>query len=588
MSNLAWQPPPGMVSDDTVFASPGRWRRGSWVRFWEGNWQIKGGWERLLLDNLGGVCRCVFAWQDGDEVLSVAFGLHNALKYWQSGTFADITPQYTVSGNSPVLSISTFNGSPEVVVNEPGHGRSVGQLVTISGAPNPLGGLNPNGTFAISSVNPGAWGYIVGPPATATANSGPAVIVLVANIPPGQIDGTGGAGYGTGAYGVGAYGEPSTDDYFPRTWALAAFGGDLMANPRGGTIYRYTTGDARAVALVGAPAEVAFMLTTASRQVMAFGCNEEVSGDYNPLAIRFSDIEDANDWASLPSNNAGEVILESGGRIVCARTVGDYVLVWTTVSLFLGTFLGDPGQTWKFERVGANCGSISPGAPIIKSQTATWISVDRQIWSYSLGAAPVILECPIRAMFHDNVSQGQDDKIVGSSVSKFAELTWFYPDARDGLENSRAITMAGDGWHPDLIARSAYCDAGPATTPIGVSPGGFAYWHEKGHSADGAVLQGFIESTDFYLGTAEGGVMLNGIWPDFKDQVGNLTLRIFGRERPQSTEREFGPWNLGPNMPKKSFRLTSRIVRLRYDFASAPAYARGGKPLLDMQSIGGR
>ena len=42
---------------------------------------------------------------------------------------------------------------------------------------------------------------------------------------PGQIDGTGGAGYGTGAYGVGNYGEPSTVDYFPLTGSLGAFGG---------------------------------------------------------------------------------------------------------------------------------------------------------------------------------------------------------------------------------------------------------------------------------------------------------------------------------------------------------------------------
>ena len=287
MANLAWMPPPGMVSDDTVFAAPGRWRRGSWVRFWEGNWQVKGGWEKLLLDNLAGVCRSVFAWQDQDEILSVAFGLHNGLKYWQSGVFADITPALFVDG---------------------------------------------------------------------------------------QIDGTGGAGYGTGAYGVGGYGEPSTDDYFPLTWSFGSYGGALMANPRGQTIFQYVTGDPLALPLLNAPETVAYMVTTPSRQVMAFGCNEEVSGDYNPLCIRWSDVENAEDWASLPTNNAGEWILESGGRIVCARVIGEYVLVRTTVSLFLGTFLGDPGQTWKFERVGANCGAISPGAPVIKSQTATWIA----------------------------------------------------------------------------------------------------------------------------------------------------------------------------------------------------------------------
>lgn len=40
----------------------------------------------------------------------------------------------------------------------------------------------------------------------------------------GLVDGTGGQGYGTGAYSTGAWSEPSSGDYFPRTWSLAAWG----------------------------------------------------------------------------------------------------------------------------------------------------------------------------------------------------------------------------------------------------------------------------------------------------------------------------------------------------------------------------
>jgi hypothetical protein len=501
MPNMPFTLPTGMVSDDTVFAAPGRWRRGSWVRFWEGSWQIKGGFERFLLDNLGGVCRTVFGWQDQQEITSVAFGLHNGLKYWQSGTFADITPAAFVAG---------------------------------------------------------------------------------------QIDGTGGAGFGTGAFGVGNYSEPSTADYFPLTWSLAAYGGDLMANPRGQTIFQYTPGDPLALPLAGAPARVTFMLTTPSRQVLAFGCNQSVGGVFNPLCIRWSDIEDPTDWTETSANNAGEWILESGGRIVCARVIGEYVLVWTSVSLFLGTFIGDPGQTWRFERVGSNCGAIGPNAPVIKSQNAAWIAPDRQLWSYTLGAAPVMMDCPIRTMFVDNISQGQDDKIVGGSVSAFGEVSWFYPDARDGLENSRTITVGGGGWYPDLIARSAFVDAGPAPNPIGISPDGSSYWHEKGQSADGGVLTGFLETTDFYMGNGEAGLMVNGLWPDFKNQVGVIQLTFFKREYPQGTERSFGPIALVPGILQKSFRLAARIVRVRLDFASAPCYARGGAPQFDVSTIGGR
>lgn len=503
MANMPFQPPPGLVSDETVFAAPGRWRRGSWVRFFNGNWQVKGGWERLSLENLGGRCRAVLGYQDTDSVQTVAFGLHNGLKVWQNSIISNITPVDFVAG---------------------------------------------------------------------------------------QIDGTGGAGYGTGAYGLGDYGEPSLEDYFPLTWSLSPWGGELMANPRNQSIFHWDGVPAnKAVRITNAPDQVTCMLVNPQRQVMAFGCNEETGGVFNPLCIRWSDIEDFDTWASASNNNAGEWILESGGRIVAARMVGDYCLVWTSVSLFLGTFIGDPGQTWKFERVGANCGAIGPNAPVIKSQNAAWVSPDQQFWSYSLGGAPQIVPCPIRTMFADNLAQGQNDKFMGATVSTFGEVTWFYADARDGtLECSRAITIGPEGWSADLIARSAYTDAGPHPNPIGVSPDGWAYWHEKGHSADGGILQWFLESCDFYFDEADGGLMVNGVWPDFKNQIGAVKMTIFTREYPQASERTKGPWSLAPGQSKKSFRLAARIARVRYDGASAPAYARGGKPEFDTAAIGGR
>jgi hypothetical protein len=502
MRNTPFNPPPGLTNNDTLFASPGRWANGSLARFFQQGWQVKNGWERLTLDNLGGVCRAVLPWTDAADNLNIAFGLHNGLKVWQSSIVWDITPAAFVAG---------------------------------------------------------------------------------------MIDGTGGRGYGTGAYGVGTYGTPSADAYFPLTWSLAFYGGELMANPRNQTIFTWNAITPNiAIPLANAPARVTYMVTNAQRQVMAFGCNEEIGAVFNPLCIRWSDIEDPTDWTTAANNNAGEWILESGGRIVCARVVGDYVFVWTTSSVFLGTFIGAPGQTWKFEQIGANCGSISPGAPIVKSQTVAWITPDRTFWTCVLGGAPQQVECEIRTMFNDHITQGQDDKIVGSSVSAYSELTWFWPDDRDGFECSRAITYSPDGWSRDILARTAYADTGPQPLVIGVSPDGQAFWQEKGNSADGGVLTGFIESTDFYLDQAEGGVLVNGLWPDFKNQIGQIYLTIYTREFPQSTPRAHGPWPLAPGMMKRSFRLSGRIARVRFDWSSAPAYARGGQPMFDVQAIGGR
>jgi hypothetical protein len=500
--NFPFQPPTGMTSDDTLFEAEARWTNGSWVRFYNDNWQVKGGWERLVLNTLPGICRATHGWSNSAGILTIAFGHHLGLHYWQSGIFADITPA----------------------------------------------------------------GFVAG-----------------------QTDGTGGSGYGTGAYGAGVYGAPSLAENFPLTWSLDNYGGDLMANPRGRTIYRWDQNPAnKATPLPNAPANVTYMCVNQQRQVMAFGCNEEVSGAFNPLAIRFSDIEDYTAWTTLPSNNAGEVIIESGGRIVCARIMGDYCLVWTQTDLFLGTFLGSPGQTWKFERIGSHCGAISPGAPIVRGQHSVWIAPDRMFWELTLGGEPTPLVCPIRAMFADHVSQGQDDKIVGGTVTTFSEAVWFWPDARDGSECSRALTLSANGWSRDVLARSAFMDTGPALNPVGVAPTGEIYWHEKGNTADGQTLTAFLESSCFYLSEADGGVLVNGLWPDFKGQVGPVNLTLFTRRYPQDYERTKGPWVLQPNQSKRSFRVAGRMVRVRYDFASAPCFARGGKPEFDIQPIGGR
>jgi hypothetical protein len=497
--------PPGMTNDDTAFASIGRWENGSLVRFYNGNWQIKGGWERLTFNLLPGVCRSCYSWSDTHQTPNVAFGTEQKLTLWRTDTWADITPT----------------------------------------------------------------GFV-----------------------PGSVDGSLGQGYGTGEYGINVYGEPGTvplSGWFPMSWSLSNYGGDLIANPRLQSIYMWEQ-DPTVVArpLTGAPSNVIYTVVTASRQVMALGCNEETSGVFNPLCIRFSDIENPDDWTTTPQNNAGEVILESGGAIVCGRIVGNYVWVWTKLSLFLGTFVGSPGQTWSFERIGSWCGAISPGAPVVQSQNAMWISPDRQFWQVQLGGAPAQVISPIRQMFVDNVAIGQDEKIIGTACSTYQEFTWFWPDARDGFEVSRSLTVSPDGWSRDILARSAYIDSGVQGSPIGVAPTGEVYWHEKGNSADGQPMVGWIESNAFYLGAAEGGLQVNGCWPDIKNQQGPLQLTVYVRERPQAPERVKGPWTLLPGQDKRSFRLAGRIARVRLDFNSTPAAARGGLFSFDVDPIGGR
>jgi hypothetical protein len=404
----------------------------------------------------------------------------------------------------------------------------------------------------------------------------------------GQIDGTGQAGYGTGPYGIGGYATPTVDDYFPRTWSGGAFGQDLVISPRFGTIYRWDASNTGlpAVAITDAPAAVTYCLVSHTDQIFAFGCSEEVSGDFNALCIRHSGIRRDTEWATdTPTDStAREYILPGGGKIMGARVIGSYLLVWTNASLFLGTFVGQLGQVWRFDKIGDHCGLIGPNAAVIVGQQAFWISPDGQFYAYALGAAPAMMACPIREDFSDNLAFAQSDKVVASSIGAFGEVRWDYPDARDGVECSRYVAVAVAGpdagsWYRGQMARTAMVDAGPSSFPLGVTYDGHVYWHERGQSGDGAPLSWFIESADQYL-SEDNSLLVRSFWPDALEHVGPVTLTLTSRFKPRGDET-VKAYTFASTSDKVDVRMTGRLFRVRLSGSASPSAFRLGAPVFD-------
>lgn len=404
-----------------------------------------------------------------------------------------------------------------------------------------------------------------------------------------SVSGGTGAGYGSGTYSTGTFGTPASV-YYARTWALSTYGNYLIANPRGGTIYEWQ-GDTGvdAAAITNAPAIVTYALATPQRQVLAFGCNEESSGDFNPLCIRGSDIEDNTDWTTTATNNAFEYILDaSAGRIVAARLIGPYVAVWTTLSLFIGEYLGNPEQTYRFDRVGDNCGLVGPNAVEVVDSTAFWLAPDFQFRTWSIGGAVELMAPPIGKTFRDNIERAQVDKVAAGAVSQFGEVWWHYPDSRDGIENSRYIALSTvDGsWFQGTLARTATVNAGVLQYPAKATYGGMVYFHEYGNTAAGSAITWSLTSGDIYIGQAENWAECRGIWPDFEAQEGSVSLTVNVKAYPQATARTKGPYALAASANKKDFLLQGRTAALTFSGSSAPAFMRIGKPVLDIVATG--
>lgn len=401
---------------------------------------------------------------------------------------------------------------------------------------------------------------------------------------PGQINGTGSDGFGTGAYGIGGYGEPSTTDYFPLTWSFGARSfGELYANPRGQGIFTWgnDTGT-KAALLANAPAQCNFMMVAYTDQVIAFGCTDLTDG-FNPALIRVSDITLPTVWTPGTDNNARLHYLKGNSRIVGAQAVGSYIFVWTDSELHLGTFTSE----WSFEPVGLG-GLAGPNAAVVAGQTAYWISPDYQLWACALGQAPQIIPCPIRDEFADNAASGQNDKIGAAYIAERGEVVWTYADQRDGFECSRELRLSilDGAWSRSNLKRTALVGANPS--PVGVSVEGAIYWHERGNSADGAVLEGYVETGGQYVDPAENIVLIRAFWPDFRNQRGPIRLQIDGKMDPQGDWYPITDQQVAPGQRKVDFLGTGRLLRLRLSSASSPAEWRLGKPQVDIVVVGQR
>lgn len=506
---------PGIVTDETVTAiNTGNWADASLVRFWRGLPQTINGWEANTSDTFSGICRGLFAWRDNAGLLNIAIGTHTGLYVWNDGTIYNITP---------ATEALLLEDDTELLLEDD------------------------------------------------------TSLLLESSFFAGNENGYGGAGYGIGPYGTGDYGEPSDLDTFPLTWSFDSFGQNLIACPRGQAIFIWEN-DTAAVAtrIVGAPTRNTWVGVTKERQIIAYGTAEELSGNYNPRCVRWSDFESSTTWTTTPTNNAGEYILEGSGRLVSARKTAAGSFVWTESELFFQTFLGDPSQTFLFQRQGTGCGLIGPNAATVAGSTAYWVTPAIEFMAAGIGAEPQALQSPLRRELSDNLAPVQQEKIYAAPLSRFDEIWWFYPDVRDGLECSRAVCLStvGNGWMKHQLARTAYIDANPMEYPVAADAAGVLYWHEKATSANGGFMNAFAQTGDIRI-TEGGSVMLmRGLWPDFDDQVGSVSLTVKTKLYPQDTYASFGPYALAVAATKRDFTASGRFISLRLESNTAPTFWR--------------
>lgn len=390
-------------------------------------------------------------------------------------------------------------------------------------------------------------------------------------------------------------------------WSLGAWGDTLLAAPlsvanNGGPLYEQS-GSSNATEVTQSPNRIdAGILVTPERQVLAFATNEESSGSHNPLCIRGCDIEDYTDWTTSSSNNAFEHILAGSGEIVLARQIGPYVAVLTTTALYQGQFIGDPSQTYRFDKVSEGCGPMSRRAAAVMDSALYWMGQDHQLRVWAPGAPIQRVPSLIGKEFKVNCSVDEQTRSFMVSHGAFSEIWFFYVDGRDAASSptryvayslSESIAAQRSIWFRGSLERTAVLDSeivreastSNNTGLLGINAAGEIKLHEiQGSSAIDSV---YIQSADQYIDNGQRRMMIRSMIPDFELQTSNVLATLFVRDRPQSTAVTKGPYTLATSTTKKDFRASGKIVAVKISTTAAVNW-RLGKIVFDVVPMGER
>lgn len=593
---------PDLIKDDTQLAARGHYVGMQWMRWRYGAPENILGWQAASLVDLvtgtasyvvatdgtiPGITRRLNVWFDTSGNGYIGAGGSSKLAVLYGGGLYDITPfASTATYSNPFVVTS---GSPIVTValGTILHSATDGQTVVFSNS-GTVGGIVPNGPWVLGVVNTSTFTFTyTNGSATAAGTGGGTAVVAEYELPPGNVNGLGGPGYGVGGDGLGFFGVSSANVAYPRTWSLANLGQYLLANPRSGLIYEWQLNTAvRAQPLANAPSVVTYMFVTAETFVVAAGAHD--GSGFDPMLVRWSDQAIDTVWTPAVTNQAGDYRLGEGSRIVAGMAAARESLIFTDRALYAMRPLADNSLVYGFVLLGTGCGLIGPNAVALVGGNAYWLSNNGEFWIYD-GGAPRPLPSGVISYVFNAITLAQQEKIYACRNGLNDEIWWLYP-ADDDPECSNYVghNYKEGGWFAGTIARTAMVDAGIEQYPVMAGTDSRLYLHEIGTSADGAAIEANLLSAPFDLADGQALVEVLGLLPDFKDQTTTLQVSIITRDQAQSTEETDGPYMVGTSGARIDTRASGRQAQILWERNDSTGTLNIGVTRLDIQPLGER
>ena len=205
------------------------------------------------------------------------------------------------------------------------------------------------------------------------------------------------------------------------------------------------------------------LVSDINRFVFCFGANTLGSATQNPMLIRWSDQEDATNWTPGATNQAGDLVLSNGSRIVAAKQARQEVLVWTDSALYALQYVGAP-VVWTAQLVGENISTASQNAVAYANGVAYWMGRDK-FYMYDGRTKP--LKCDLRKFVFNDFNEEQYDSVFAGTNESYHEIWWFYCSS-DSLVADRYVVYnyLEQVWYYGTMTRSAWLDSGLRTNPL--------------------------------------------------------------------------------------------------------------------------
>ena len=614
---------PGIDKQNTEYGAEGGWIDGDFIRFRYGLPEKLGGWTRFSNADsyLVGLASEILTWNALDGSPYVAVGTTRKLYVFFGGSWADITPiRATTSAGDVTFAAST--GSTVITVTDNAHGATVGAFVTFSGVNANGLGAGGNITQAIlqsqfeiaTVINQDSY-TIISPVAANASDSGNggASVVGAYQINVGTDTSFFDFGWGVGTWGEGSWNTPRTSGtgvfLSSRVWQLDTFGEDLICQLVNGAIYRWDLSaglGTRAAAISGAPTKSTFALvSTPDRHLVCFG-TETIIGTtttQDPMFVRFSNQEDINTFVETATNTAGGQRLTDGSRIVSAVRSRGQILIFTDTSLHGMQYVGPP-YTFGFQQLGANCGCIGPHAAVDVNGVAFWMGTEA---FYMFDGTVKKLPCTVQDYVFKDINVVQSAKTHAGVNSQFNEVTWWSCSfTSDQIDRFVTYNYLENTWHVGSMPRTAWVDLGTYPKPLGaqylqdstaptistiygLTPGRtLVYNQEEGVNGDGLPIVAFIQSGYFDISEGDNMLYMKRFIPDFKNQLGNLTVNLLLRPYPQATASpsSLDPYVITPTTQKVDTRARGRQISLRIVSDAIDTNWRYGTLRVDVQPDG--